>query len=388
MSKRTAGFGTITYRNGKWEAKVARYNPQTGATEYKNGNVARLSRSFDTKKEAESFLADYAYKRKHLKPYSASDMLLKDWVNTWFEFYKPTVKPYTFDTAETAFRIHIIPALGALKLSQLTTLRIQMFIKELTLSSKTIKNVYSFLNKCLSSAVDHNLMLSNPCQKVCLPRVGKPKIKPMNKAELKAFIEEVSSFTTVYDYIFYFTVFTGLRMGEVLGLTWDKVDLRSGLITVDQQLIRTQKHAGGIYHLDNTKSDNSRTFTLPINIQDMLKQYQSFQNECQQAANDKWNNELNLVFTMCDTGKWITNPTLHKHFKRVAKKIDRPDLRFHDLRHTYATNMAEAGIQPKTLSSRLGHSDPSFTMQYYVHNTDECDKRCASITDDLIDSLT
>ena len=91
---------------------------------------------------------------------------------------------------------------------------------------------------------------------------------------------------------------------------------------------------------------------------------------------------------MSDTGKCITPPTLHKHFKRVATKIGRPDLRFHDLRHTFATNAAEAGLSVANLSRVLGHSETSTTMQYYVHSTDVGDVFCASVTDELIKSIS
>ena len=388
MAKRTAG--NITYRNGRWEVKVVKYDPYNGETIYtQSGLPARLSKSFNSKKEAELFIADYQLKRVQCKPFTSSVMLLKDWHSTWFDLYKKSgVKPYTIDTAETVFTKHILPALGNIKLCQLTSLHIQRLYSNLNLAPKTIKNIHSFLNSCLDSAVAHGLLVANPCSRVQLPKARKHTVHPLSKTELSCLVKEVSQFRTVYDYVIYFTVFTGLRMGEVLGLTWDKVDLSSRKITVDQQLIKTSKHAGGVFHLDRTKSDNSRTFLLPRAVLDMLIQYQLFQNQCQYVAGDKWNNDLNLIFTMSDTGKCITPPTLHKHFKRVATKIGRPDLRFHDLRHTFATNAAEAGLSVANLSRVLGHSQTSTTMQYYVHSTDVGDVFCASVTDELIKSIS
>lgn len=392
MSKRTAGTGTITYRNGRYEAKVSKYDPNTGETVYnKNGYPVRISRSFKTKHEAEAFIAEYnAARNKHL-PFISADIPFKEWADTWFTVYKTSgVKPYTIDTAETVLRIHLKPALGNIKLSQLTPVRIQMFYSSLIdagKSAKTIKNIHTFLNQCLALAVDQGLLISNPCNSVKLPKVKKYQAKPLNKADLIALVKETAQFRDAYDFLTFFTVFTGLRLGEVEGLTWDKIDLDKGTITVDQQLIRTKKHKGGVYHLAPTKTCNTRTFILAPSVMDALKQYKLEQDFKRSLVGDAWENSWNLVFTL-DSGRWLSAPTVHKHFKRIASAIGRPDLRFHDLRHSFASFEAEAGVPLAALAKTLGHSNTSVTTQYYIHATSEMDNFCANLTESLIKSVS
>lgn len=392
MAKRTAGTGTITLRNGKYEVKVIKYDPLTGETIYnQNGYPMRVSRSFKTKKEAEDYIAEYRSARNKHVAFNSSDITFNEWSDTWFDVYKNSgVKPYTIDTAETILRIHLIPALGNVKLSHLTPVRIQRFYSSLIdagKSAKTIKNIHTFLNQCLSLAVDQGLLVSNPCRSVKLPKIQKYHAKPLSKADLAALVKVTSQFRDVFDYLTFFTVFTGLRLGEVQGLTWDKIDLDRGTITVDQQLIRTHKHKGGVYHLAPTKSCNTRTFILAPTIKDMLIQYKLEQDSKREIAGDSWENSWDLVFTS-DEGRWLTAPTLHKHFKRIAEAIDRPLLRFHDLRHSFASFAAESGVPLATLAKTLGHANSSVTTQYYIHQTTEIDSYCANITESLIKSAS
>ena len=386
-SKRTSGTGSIVYRNGKWVAQVSKYDPDTGETLYTpNGNAVRLSRSFDSKAEAERFLADYQQKRYNLKPFVSSDMPLQEWLEQWLEDYKHSgVKQSTIDTADNIIRNHLIPNFGKAKLNQLTAFQIKKMYNSYsnTLSAKSIKNIHWILSMSLAEAVRYSLLIENPCARVKLPRCNKFEAKPLTPSERQLLVKEVRQFRDVYDFIVYFVLFTGLRQGEALGLTWDRVNLLTGEITIDRQLTRTTHYKNSKLELKPTKTNNSRTFLLATSLVDILNKRKLQQIEYADMFGNNQVIEKNLIFTL-PNGNHISASSLHKHFKRIVTKIGRPDLRFHDLRHTYATMAAEKGLPPSTLAKILGHSTSAVTMQYYIHKTTEGDVTNANITERLI----
>ena len=157
----------------------------------------------------------------------------------------------------------------------------------------------------------------------------------MDKDELIDFLNEIKGHK--YEPILFTTVFTGLRLGEVLGLTWDCIDFDNCTITVEKQHGRDR--ATGEYIFTSIKNDQTRVLTAAEEVMNVLRAHKRQQRQTAKEAGKAWSNPKNLVFTT-ETGRYIENKMLYMYFKRVMKKIGMSDMRFHDLRHTYAVNTA------------------------------------------------
>ena len=294
---------------------------------------------------------------------------LAGWLDHWLrEYVKPSAKPLTFTTYQSRVETHIKPALGRVKLQQLNATQIQAFYNDLRteqeLSPKTIKNVHGILHKALDQALKLRYIGLNAADACTLPRVEKKEIKPLTEAEIAAFLAAIQEDEPLRD-LFTVALFTGMREGEICGLSWDAVNFRDGTITVKQQLCK-EKEKGGKHYIATTKNDKARTLTVAPFVMDILFNVQRAQCADHLALGLAWSNEFNLVFTD-KTGRYIVPQTALKRFKAAATKIGRPDARFHDLRHTYAVTALQEGDDVKTVQQNLGHATASFTLDVYGH---------------------
>ena len=173
-----------------------------------------------------------------------------------------------------------------------------------------------------------------------------------------------------------------MREGEVIGLTWDNVDLKNGTIYITQQL---QRHDGE-YKLMPPKNSKSRLIVPAPYIMDILKEEQTAQKENRLKAGPLWENKKGFVFTNAIGGHY-SQQYVHKKFKNVVQSIEMPSLRFHDLRHTYAVAAIRAGDDIKTVSENLGHASVAFTLDIYGHVTDEMRQSSAERMQTYIDRL-
>ena len=182
------------------------------------------------------------------------------------------------------------------------------------------------------------------------------------------------------------TLFTGMRQGEVLGLTWDCVDFERNTILVNKQLQKTQK-VGGEYVLVPTKSSRSRMMTVAPSVMEMLKLQRDKQLFQQRRAGEAWGNEWNLVFTD-ELGSYLPHFTVYKAFKAVVTRMGMPEERFHDLRHSFAVISLESGDDIKTVQSNLGHATASFTLDVYGHVSQRMKQQSADRMEEFIQRTT
>jgi integrase len=238
-----------------------------------------------------------------------------------------------------------------------------------------VKNVHGILHKALEQALKLRYIGLNPADACTLPRMEQREIKPLDEREISAFLREIESGEALRD-LFTVALFTGMREGEICGLSWDAVDLRAGTITVKQQLCR-EKRKGGQHYIAPTKNDKARTLTPAPFIMDILKNVRRVQSADHLAMGLAWQNEWNLVFTD-KSGRYIVPQTALKRFKAVAARIGRPDARFHDLRHTYAVTALQEGDDVKTVQENLGHATASFTLDVYGHVSEKMKKESAA----------
>lgn len=370
-SRAAQGSGNIRKRaDGTWEARftVGR-DPGTGK---------QMQRSVygKTKTEVRKKLAQAIAAIDSGTYFEAAKLNLAQWLDLWLETYvQDSVKPYTLKSYQTQVKNHIKPALGNIKLSALSTPMIQAFYNSLKskLSAKTVKNIHGVLHKALQKATELRYIQFNPADACALPRIERKEIKPLDEKQMTAFLAQVEE--DPFKNLFLVTLFTGLREGEVLGLSWDCIDFEAGVIVVDKQLQREKKPEGE-YYLATPKNGKRRTLHPAPFVMDVLREEKRLQAERQIMAGKAWGNKWNLVFTDV-MGKHLALHTVYKHFKQAAAKIGAPEARFHDLRHTYAATALQAGDDIKTVQENLGHATASFTLDVYGHVTDRMKKSSA-----------
>ena len=362
----TNGSGTIRQRkDGRWEAiyTIGR-NPGTGKLVRKSVYGSTADEVARKLRAATAAIDENTYVEPEKMP-------LGKWLAIWLEEYTGGVKPGTVKTYESNVRLHIVPALGAVCLSNLRHHLVQTFINQLSrtsgLTPKMVKNIHGTLHKALDTAVKVGYLRSNPSDKPELPRIDRQEIRPLEGEQIDAFLAAIKKNPS--EPIFYVAIYTGMRLSEILGLQWKCVDFKKSTIRIDKQL------------LVKRGKDTERTFGSPKNgktrmikpapaVMDKLKTVRRAQNEARLKAGPLWCNELELVFTD-EIGNSIPHATVEHRFKRTVTAIGLPDRRFHDLRHTFATEGIRLGIPIKTISESLGHYSAAFTMDVYGHVTEE-----------------
>lgn len=300
-------------------------------------------------------------------------MFLGQWLDIWLQEYTGAIKPGTLKTYSDNVRLYIKPALGAVRLCDLQPHDCQTFINRLPkagargkpLSPKTIKNIHGTLCKALSEAERIKYIAANPANGAILPKVTREDIHPLEGDQITAFVQAIKG--TPSEAIFFIAINTGMRLSEILGLRWSRVDLKKSTIKVDVQLL-VKRGADTERRLGPTKNGKPRTFKVAQSVVDLLKVVQRRQKENRLRAGSMWDNPLDLVFTD-EAGSCIPHATIEHRYKRIVTALGLPERRFHDLRHTFATESIRYGVDLKTLSEMLGHYSVAFTMDTYGHVT-------------------
>ncbi len=304
-----------------------------------------------------------------------SRLTLSQWLDIWLKEYTGGIKEQTLVQYESVSRNHLKPNLGHVKLSALKPHMIQTLynrlVREMKKSPKTVKNINGVLHKVLQQAVLLQYIPVNPCQAVQLPKVHKANIQALTEAQIRDFLKDIQG--SLYEDILKVDLFTGMRQGEIMGLTWDRVDFNTGTILIDRQMILERKR-GGAYKFASTKTDRARKIKPAPFVLDILRARKDRQHFEKEAAGDKWDegpfSGAGLVFTT-PLGAHFGKDTLTHNVTRIGQRIGVPSLRFHDLRHTYAVISIRAGDDIKTISSNLGHSTIAITMDTYAHFTED-----------------
>ncbi len=374
------GSGTIRQRkDGTWEARytVGR-DPGTGKQIQRSvyGRTQAEVRKKLTAKVQEVDMGIFSAPNK---------LTVGAWLDEWATNYLGGVKPSTVDQYCYQIRVHLRPTLGSVKLEALSAPMIQKVYNEKLregLSAKSIRNVNGVLHAAMKQALKMGLIRVNPCDSVVLPRVEKKEIHPLDESQISTFLQTIKGHR--FEALFVITLFTGLREGEVLGLTWDAVDMDKGMLVVNKQLQKA-RGKGGAYSLVPTKNSKSRCITLAPFVLTLIKDIRRQQLEWRMKHGQGWANPTNLVFTD-EIGGHLMPHTVYHRFKDVVTAMGCPTVRFHDLRHTFATLSLQNGDDVKTVQENLGHATPSFTLSVYAHATERMKQASANRMEAFIQS--
>ena len=301
-------------------------------------------------------------------------MTVNEWLDIWLADYQIGVKDSTAYLYERQAKLYLRPALGNIPLETLKAHTVQRLYNLLSqehdgqpaLSAKSIKNIHGVLHKALQQAVLLNYIRYNPTTACVLPKIVKKEIHPLTDQQTAQLLNLLKG--GKYEIPLTVDLFTGLREGELLGLMWDCVDFDKGTILVNKQLHRSQKKGEG-YYFAPPKNNKSRTIRPAPYVMTLLRQQKLVQTQMRLAAGPAWQ-ESGLVFTN-EFGRYISLQAVFDCFKRTVRKVGLPNLRIHDLRHTYAVNSIRAGDDIKIVQSNLGHATAAFTLDVYGHFTDD-----------------
>ena len=290
-------------------------------------------------------------------------------------YAKIKLRPSTFKTSQGFLKNHIKPQIGSVPLTELTSLDLQRFYKHLLdggrvdrieakkkpkgLAPKTVRNIHQIISSAMQLAREQKLITANPAEDCALPRLEHREMQTLPVEQLQSFLRE-SKDSGVFE-LYYLELATGLRRGELLGLKWVDIDLERGDLRVRRQIARIN---GEVVEAPLKTKNAYRTLPLSADAIDVLKAQKN------KVGSSEW------VFPSPTGGPMSPDSVLHM-LQRVLKRAGLPRIRFHDLRHTFATMALQNGVDVKTVSSMLGHYSAGFTLDTYAHVTTDAQLKAA-----------
>ncbi len=397
--------GYIRKRKGKngasWQICVSLgYDPATG--KYKK----QWETVNGTKRDAEKRLAELIAQVENGGMVNKSQMTVADFLEYWMKnFCKPRLAVSTYVCYDNIVRNHLIPGLGAYKLVKLTPAAIQKYYvdaleggRKLTnqtdtdpaLSTTSVLNHHRVLHAALEKAVECGYLMRNPADAVEPPRKAKKEVSVLTPEQINQMLEEMRD-SRIYPVV-YLAVYTGMRLGEILGLKWDDIDFNRKIIyvrravrqpTTGEKAEMREDPFGtmGVFK-ESTKTNRSRVVDIGDEVAKFLGEWRAEQKERRERAGKFWVDN-NLVFDRGDGQPW--NPaTVSNAFRGWAKRKGLDGFRFHGLRHTHASLLLMRGIPPKVVAERLGHATITLTVDTYGHLMPGFQKGAAATISDVL----
>lgn len=351
--------GYVRKRGNKWSFTVdIGRDPRTGKRKQKTHS------GFSTKKEAQAALAGLVNNVESGTYIEPSKKRFKEFSMEYLEkIYKNKVKATSYETARNVIITHIIPWFGEVALSDIDQFLVHEFydqkIKE-GYSSFYIQRMHELTRMLLRVAYKWELMAKDIASLLEPPRLKKKEMKVWSIGEVNEFLKFTKH--SRYHPVFFLAAYTGMRKGEILGLTWDDIDFENKTIKVNRSLSKIKDS----YLLSEPKTSNSiRTIYIDDDIIRVLKKQRVKQNLERLRAGNVYQDH-NMVFTQ-ETGEYVNPTAVNGLFARFMKQSGISVIRFHDLRHTHATILLQMGVNPKIVAERLGHSSVQITLDTYSH---------------------
>ena len=366
--RRASGEGLLRWRKDRkcWEGRI------TVGTNEKGKPITKCF-SGKTQRDVIAQMSQYREQLRGICLSSDSRMKLKDWGEKWLnEHMVHLIRPSTLKRYRRQCEIHIYPYLGDCQISKITTKQIQRMYNDLkengrqinvkqkgkSLTGNTVRGIHTILHEMMEYALKENMIFNNPTNGTTIPKIEPFELQIVTDKQIKKFMAAIQSESDWRDF-FYLEIMSGLRRGEICGLKWSDFDMVERKLNINRSI-----SPEGL--VGNTKTHYSvRSIKLPHSVYQIL-------------ADRKETSRSDWIFPHPkDPTKPITGSIALRRLRKILSQADLPRIRFHDLRHTFATQAVSAGIDPKTLSSILGHSKASFSLDRYGHVTADMQKGAA-----------
>ena len=314
-------------------------------------------------------------------------MTLGEWLDKWLDEYMIfTVRESTLDSYRAMVKNQVKPFIGGKQIASLTTADMQKFYNKIkkegrvrehpihgkTLADSMVRGIHMMLHEALDTAVKERLIAKNPTNGTTVPKCNYPEKQILGDSQLETFLEAIKG-EEYWDTFFYVEVMTGLRRGEICGLKWQDINFEENKLQVKRSV--SVKKGGGV-SIGETKTESGvRCIQMPPSVAELL------QNRKQRAITE-W------VFpNFMHPEQPISPATAYRKLKLILKHAGLPLIRFHDLRHTFATHATHGGVDPKTLAGILGHTNASFTLDTYTHVTNDMQKAASNIVGNIMQNI-
>ena len=372
--KRKGGEGTIRQRaDGRWEGRYVIGYDDKGYPKTKNVLAKTKRECAEKLQKLKEELG--GIKSDKVKP----DMRFGDWLEYWYETHsKPKIRPTTQLGYESRIRLHIVPEIGNIPLNKLTQNALQQFYarlkkngrKTLTerfgegLSDRMVRMCHATCRTALEKAVQEGLIRTNPAIGCKLPPKKAREMQVLDRDELQRFLIQAKA--EGYYELFLLDLSTGLRRGELMALQWDDLDFETGVLNVNKQVYQVN----GELQFSEPKTKNSiRKIVLPPSVVEVLREYKK-------TVNSRW-----MFPSPVKEDCPLTPGVVRQRLQLILEHAGCKHVRFHDLRHTFATLALQNGMDVKTLSAMLGHVSAATTLDIYTHITDDMQRTAAANID-------
>ena len=372
--RRKRGDGSVHLRkDGRWEGRVVIGYDDKGLPITKNVLAKTKTLCLDKLKALKETYSEQPSEK--LQP----DMTFGEWLDFWYQNYsKPKLRPTTQAGYENAIYKHIIPALGKILLSELSTNDLQQFYATLKkegrlirtesygkgVSNRTVWSCHTRIRTALDRAVLDGLIRLNPAADCKLPPQNTKEMQILSREEMQRFLIQAKE--EGYYELFLLELATGLRRGEVLALQWDDLDFDTGALRIQRQVYRA--NGGLVVSAPKTKAA-LRTIVLPPALLGVLKDYR-------QQVESRW-----ILPSPVKEDSPLDPATVRKRLQAILEHAGCKKVRFHDLRHLFVTTALENGMDVKTLSTIIGHVSAKTTLNVYTHVTDTMQRTAAAKID-------
>ena len=379
--RRPSGDGMVRKRkDGRWEGRIV-------VGHKKNGDPIHRYVLARTQKELTEKLHDCIEMYRDADLTEDSNMTLGEWLDRWINEYMIfTIRESTLDSYKAMIKNQIKPYLGDRPLSALTTQELQKFYNSVKkkgrvkpdrlhgteLADSMVRSIHMMLHEALDMAVRLRLIVKNPTVGTTIPKNNYPPKQILNDEQLERFMQRIRQDERWYDF-FYTELTTGLRRGEICGLKWEDFDAENGKLKVRRSVA---KRKGGGLNIGETKTETgTRTIILPHSVTEILRRRKA-------DAISQW------IFPDPVKPEDPVDPNAaYRHMKTLLQRAGLPRIRFHDLRHTFATHALTSGVDAKTLSGILGHTNASFTLDTYTHVTSDMQKQACGIVGGFMEDI-
>jgi len=389
--KRSNGEGSIYKRkDGKWCATITLCN------DLLTGKPKRQSFYGSTRQEVSNKLIESQSRIQNGSYIEPSNLTLGQWLDYFlYEYKKASIRPKTFENYEYLIRVHLKPRIGKEPIIKLTPEIIQNFYNFLSskgrsdgkggLSPKTVRSIHNLLHDSLTQAVKSGKLLRNVSEATTLPRKQPKQIQPLSMDDELKFLETAA--TDRLGIAFIVSLSTGMRLGELLGLSWSCVDLSNGIINVKQALVRVKifdenhNYESKLIFQEPKTNAGKRNIPIPPTVLALVNTHRLNQLKEKLLVGDKYK-DGDLVFCT-ELGSPIEPRNFIRKFQQLLRLSGLEKTNIHSLRHTYATRLLELNEHPKVVQELLGHATIAVTLDIYSHVFPEIKKAAADKINDL-----